>query len=132
MPMAGESAKDLSSNGPTILNERVFPSTIELNRALQPIQKTEIVADVKDFRSEISNVKLRFLHAPFEVPMSNIGGTTWRGTLTPNQLRELAVSGKTITYEANIIAQSKDGRTAVSEKPLSVEIKTPDIAKLSG
>jgi hypothetical protein len=122
------SAKDLAVNGPSIINARTVPETIELSTDLRPQQPAEILADVKDFNSQISDVKLRFLHAPIEVPMRNIGGTTWRATLTNSQLRMLAVSGKTMSYDAQIIAQNANGQSSTTQNPVEVQIKTPDLS----
>lgn len=130
--MAGQAGTQLSASGPSILNEQVYPKTIELNTRLQPVTPAQVTADVKDFRSNVTNVRLRFLHVPLEVPMENIGGTTWRATLSSKELSNLAVSGQTISYDANIIAQSADGKTAESPKPVTISIKAPDISKATG
>ena len=61
--------------------------------------------------------------------MKNIGGTTWRGTLSSKELQRLAVSGATINYDANVVAKDEKGKTAVSSKPLTVAIKAPDLSR---
>jgi len=130
MPGQTESGKELAAQGPTILNVRAEPSsTIELNRSLKPLQSAEILADVKDFRSKVQNVQLKFLHVPIQVPMENIGGTTWRAQLTPEQLRMLAVSGKTIKYDANIVATNEQGQAASSSSPITIGVKAPELAQ---
>ncbi|HUP58126.1 MAG TPA: hypothetical protein VM598_11780 [Bdellovibrionota bacterium] len=132
--LGGKTASDeqLSSQGPTILNARVSPSPIELNTQLQPTQQVEILADVKDFNANINDVRLRFVNVPLEVPMKNVGGTTWRATLSPKQLQMLAVSGKTMEYQANVIAKNEAGEVAVGSDPLMVAVNTPDLAKDTG
>ena len=132
MPGQSESSQNLSANGPTILNARLQPSTIELNTKLQPHQPAEVLAEVKDFNSNISDVKLRFIHVPLEIQMKNIGGTTWRAVLTQKQLQLLAVSGKTMNYEANVIAKNEAGQTAVSSDPVMVAVKTPEVVQTYG
>jgi hypothetical protein len=129
MPGTTESSKDLSSTGPTILNAHLDPSTVELNRNLQPEKTPEIIADVKDFRSKITSVILKFKHVPMQVPMENIGGTTWRATLTPEQLQTLAVSGKTINYDTTIIARNQEGQVVESSSPITIAIKAPDLSQ---
>ena len=124
-----ESDKEIAAMGPTIMNVRTEPSTIELNGNLQPVTSAEVLADVKDFHSRVSGVSLRFTSVPLQIPMENIGGTTWRATLTPDQLQMLAVSGKTISYDATVVAKNVKGQTAMSQKPVEVAIKTPEIAK---
>ena len=124
-----ESGKEIVAAGPTIMNERIVPKTVELNRKFQPDQPVEVLADIKDFRSGITQVKLKFLHVPLEIPMEKIGGTTWRARFTTKQLQELAVSGQTIRYEANIVAMNEKGQTTMSSSPITVAIKTPDVAK---
>jgi hypothetical protein len=131
LPGQSESGKSISSTGPTVLNARAEPSTVELNRNLQPIQNAEIVADVKDFTSKVTSVKLRFVDVPIQVPMENIGGTTWRAQLSSGQLRALAVSGKTINYDANIIAKNEKGQTAMSSSPVTVAVAAPDLSRSS-
>ena len=126
------SSKELSANGPTILNARTEPSTVELNPNLQPKEAPQVLADVKDFNSNVNNVKLRFVHVPLEIPMHNIGGTTWEGRITQKQLSMLAVAGKTMNYEANIIAKNEAGQTAVTESPITVSVKAPDVTPSFG
>lgn len=125
----GKSTPELAASGPTVLNARAEPGTVELNRDLQPTKDAQVVADVKDFRNTIDSVKLRFKEAPIELSMENIGGTTWRGTLTPQQLQLLAVSGKTVSYTAEVIAHNDAGQVATSSEPLKVAVKTPDLSK---
>lgn len=124
--------KEVAAAGPTVMNVRTEPSTVELNRDLQPLQPAEVLADVKDFRSNITEVKLQFTHVPLEIPMENIGGTTWRTQLTPRQLQMLAVSGRTIKYEATIMAKNAEGQVASSKTPVEVSIKSPDLAQTTG
>jgi hypothetical protein len=129
MPGNTESSKEISAMGPSILNVRLEPSTVELNRNLQPIKIPEILADVKDFRSKITHVTLRFKHVPLQISMENVGGTTWRAILSPEQLQNLAVSGKTITYDANVIARNQDGQVVESNDPINIAIKAPDLSQ---
>jgi hypothetical protein len=125
----GTSGKDIASSGPSILNARALPSTVELDGQLQPKQTAQIFADVKDFQSAVTDVKAEFLHVPIEVPMKNVGGTTWRADLTPKQIQMLAVSGKTISYDANIVARDADGKVSLTQNPVTVSIKAPDLAQ---
>jgi hypothetical protein len=127
--MSKSESKEFASNGPTVMNARAEPSTVELNRNLQPIQNSEVLADVKDFRGKVTDVRLKFVHVPVTVPMENVGGTTWRARLTPQQLRSLAVSGKTISYDANIVAKNDKGQAATSSSPVTVSIKAPEITQ---
>jgi hypothetical protein len=127
--MGKTESKELSSSGPTVMNARAEPSTVELNRNLQPIQDSEILADVKDFRGKVTDVRLKFVHVPVTIPMENIGGTTWRAKLSPQQLRSLAVSGKTISYDANIVARNDQGQTATSSSTVSVAVKAPELSR---
>src|SRR5688572_29136386 len=64
--------------GPMVANVRTTPDTVELNRRLQPSQPAEVFAEVNDQESKITEVKLRFLHAPLEVPMKNVGKNLWK------------------------------------------------------
>jgi hypothetical protein len=120
--------KDIAASGPTVLNAHAMPGTIELNRNLQPMRAAEVLADVKDFQSTVVDVKMRFQHVPLEIPMKNIGGTTWRAELTPRQLQMLAVSGQTMKYDVDIIAKNQEGTVGVSKSPVTLEIKSPDMA----
>jgi hypothetical protein len=120
--------QELSSTGPNVVDVRSTPSTIELNNNWQPNQPPQILAEVKDFNSKIKEVRLRFVRAPLEIPMEFVGGTTWRASLTPQQIKTLAIGGQTTTYEVNVIARNQDGQVAVSKKPLEVAIKGPDLA----
>lgn len=125
----GEAGKGITVNGPSVSNERTAPKVFELNRQLQPKMVPEVLADVKDFKAGVESVQLKFLHVPLEVPMKNIGGTTWQATLSQKELQKLAVSGTTVSYDANVVAKDKNGQVAESTKPVSVIIKAPDLAK---
>lgn len=122
----GKSGQQLSSTGPTIVSVDTRPGTFELNEALQPTQDSEVVAQIKDFTSEISEVKLQFVNVPMEIPMDHVGGTTWRAVLTPEQLRSLAVAGETMNYDANVIARNEDGLSTVSADPVEIEVRAPE------
>ncbi len=122
-----ESGKDIASTGPTIMNARTTPATIQLNQNLLPTEKPAITADVKDFNHKIADVKLKFIHVPVEVPMENLGGTTWRATLSTEQLQLLAVTGRTVRYEANVVASNDKGQTAISQTPITISIKAPEL-----
>lgn len=116
----------LSANGPTVVNARAEPGTILLNGDLQPITPSKVLAEVKDFKSPVVETHLKFADVPLDVPMENIGGTTWKAELTPPELQMLAVSGKTVNYSANIVAQNAQGAVSDS-KPLTLTVKTPDL-----
>src|SRR5690349_7181944 len=60
------SGKEIVPNGPTVLNVHSNPSTVELTHNFQPVQKPEVLADVKDFGSNIAKVTLRFNHIPIQ------------------------------------------------------------------
>lgn len=128
--MRGESSgKDLSqaNSGPTVVYAKTEPGTIELNRNFQPARPAEVVADIKDFTGKITDVKLQFANIPLEIPMENIGGSTWRAQFTPRQLEMLAVSGRTTRYEANVIARNNEGKTTMSKNPVEVAVKAPEL-----
>lgn len=125
----GTTGEELAASGPTVVDVRMNPETVELDTRYQPSQNAEIIAEVKDFTSKISNVKLRFVRVPMEVPMQHVGGTTWRAQLNPDQLRTLAVGGQTVRYDVNVIAENDDGQVAVSKEPLTVAVKSPDLSR---
>ena len=118
----------ISSNSPTILNARAEPGTISLNSDMQPMSPARVVADVKDFNTRVVDVRLKFDDVPLEVPMENIGGTTWRAEITPQELQMLAVSGRTVKYKTTIIAKDANGIVSNSSEPLFVAVKAPNIA----
>jgi len=128
---SSESGDKITATGPTIMNARTTPTTVELNRDLQPLQKAEVMADVKDFNSKVTDVRLKFKNIPIQIPMQHIQGTTWRAQITQRQLQMLAVSGKTIKYDASIIARDERGMTGESASNISVAIKAPDLSRNS-
>ena len=75
---------------------------------------------------------LRFTHVPIEVPMTNVGATTWRATLSARELQLLAVAGRTMTYDANIVAKDEAGQTRCQQEPVQVAIKAPDQVNSGG
>lgn len=128
----GKSGEELAATGPTVVTARANPETIELNKNFQTMNPAEIVAEVKDFSSKVTEVRVRFVRVPMEVQMQNIGGSTWRAQLTPQQLRTLAVGGETMTYEANIVARNEEGLVAISRQPVDIVVKAPDLAQKMG
>jgi len=129
--MKGEkSGEDIAARGPTVVDVRSNPKTIELTGSSQP--QAEVLADVKDFNVKVSDVRLRFLHVPLELPMEHVEGSTWRAKLSRNQLERLAVSGQTTKYEANVIARNTKGEITVSEKPVTIAIKAPQAVRPVG
>jgi hypothetical protein len=116
---------ELSANSPTVLNARIEPDIVVLNSEMQPTTPAQIVADVKDFKNRVTDVRLKFADVPLEIPMENIGGTTWRAQLTPQELQMLAVSGKTVKYKTMIVAKSSAGDVSDSGDPVLVAVKAP-------
>lgn len=116
----------LNAQGPTVLSAHGEPGVVELNHYLQPIQRPIVVAEIKDFKSDITHVVLQFKNAPITVPMHYIGGTQWEAELTPRQLEQMAVSGHTVHYEAVVVAQDAAGDTGTSQSPVSIAVKAPN------
>jgi hypothetical protein len=124
-PRATDQPIVMNENGPNVLNARAEPELVQLNRDLQPEEPGEIVADVKDFKNPVTSVQLKFQNVPVQVPMENIGGTTWKGELTPSQLHMLAVQGQTVVYKANVIATDAAGLSAQNSQALDLLVSTP-------
>jgi hypothetical protein len=118
----------MSEKGPNILNARSEPEVVILNRDLQPLLPVEVLADVKDFRFPVTSVEVKFQGLPLVVQMERVAGSTWRAEFTPQQLQVLAVSGKTTTYKADIVATNTQGVTTKSSAPLNVYVNAPEIA----
>jgi hypothetical protein len=116
----------MNAKGPNILNARSEPEVVVLNRDLQPTVAGEILADVKDFRYPVTTVEVKFQDFPLVVQMEHIAGSTWRAEFTPQQLQMLSVSGKTVSYKADIVATNTQGDTAKSLNPLSVSVTAPE------
>lgn len=128
----GVEADEVASVTPHVVGARVVPGEIELDRKMLPKKDPEILAEVKDYNSQITDVMVRFVRAPLELEMEHVGGTTWRAKLTNEQIRRLAIGGETVGYQANVIAWNEDGQVAMSERPIEVKIKAPDLAKKEG
>ena len=129
MPWSKESGTQIATSGPTVLNAHTEPGTFELNKQLKPSETSKVVADVKSFKEKVSEVRLNFIEVPLSIPMRNVGGTTWVAELSADQLKGLAVSGKTIEYQARVEAKDESGKTATSKDPVKISIKTPEITK---
>lgn len=119
----------VAPTGPTVMNARSSPATVELDAQLQAKYNPQILADIKDFTSPVNKVTLRFMDVPIEIEMNNLQGTTWQATLTPEQVKKLAVSGKSIKYFLEIIATDEQGRSASSPEPVQIVIKAPELAR---
>ena len=123
-----ENGEPFPSSGPAVVFVRPKPSLIELGPDFSPAQPAEVLADIKDFSGKINDVRLRFVGIPLEVPMENVGGSTWRALFTPRQLQLLAVSGTTIHYEAHVVARDEEGKTGSSRIPVDLAVQAPEIA----
>lgn len=121
-----------STTGPVVVDSKIQPSTIELDRKLQPMQRAQVTAEVKDFQSEVTDVKLRFSRIPMEVPLKHLGGSTWEGEISPAMLKKLAVGNQKTAYEANIIAKNAKGEVAVGQHPIEVVVRAPELTTASG
>lgn len=128
---SSKNAQNISATGPTILDAKTNPGTVELNADLKAPQNPQIFADVKDFNSPVKEVRARFIHVPIELSMNQLAGTTWEASLTPDQVKQLAVAGQTMHYQANIVATDADGRVAVTQSPIDIAIKSPDASQLT-
>jgi len=121
---AGTLAQNVS--GPSISGMRSEPRVIELTSDYQPMHPSEVLANVSDPGSRITQVLLRFEGIPMEIPMENLGGYLWRAELTQRQLEVLAVHGQTVRYEARIVATNAEGQETRTDEPVDVQVKTPD------
>jgi hypothetical protein len=122
-----ESAKEFASSGPTVVDVKTEPGTFNLTQNLEPVGRTEVIANIKDFNNKVSDVRLRFTHIPMEIPMKQVSSSTWVADLGGSQLKQLAVNGHTMKYEANVIARDDKGQTGVSSSPIEIAVKAPDI-----
>jgi len=122
----GSEDQQMVMGGPRIVNPRAQSDTIELNQYFQAKEPNAFFVDVQDFGGSVENVKLRFLNAPIEIPMDKVGGTTYRGELSSQQLKSMAVTGKTMKYDAKVVARNDRGVVSVSKDTLSVEVEAPD------
>ena len=129
MPWNKESAGQIAASGPTVLNAHTEPGTFELNKQLKASETNKVVADVKSFKARVAEVKLNFIEAPLSLPMKNVGGTTWVAVLSADQLKALAVSGRTMKYKARVEAKDETGKSATSKDLVEILIKTPEITK---
>lgn len=118
-------ADAISPTGPTVVEIQTEPGTFELNEEWRPRTESKVIAQVMDITSEIEEVRLRFSQVPMHIPMEHAGGSTWQATLTPEQLRALAVAGETMRYEASVIARNEDGLITVGPDPIEIRIKAP-------
>ncbi len=118
-------------DSPIILTTRTEPGTIELNRDLQPLKVPKIQVDIDDSHSKVTEVMLAFDNVPLSVPMNHVGGKTWEVQLDAHALEMMAVSGQTAKYGAQIMAENENGKKALSEKPVQISIKAPQLAKPS-
>jgi len=123
--------KQSEPGSPIILTTRAEPGTIELNRDLQPIRAPRIQVDIEDLHSKVTEVTLEFENVPLTVPMTHVSGSTWEVQLDDHALEMMAVSGQTTQYGAQITAINADGKRALSEKPVQIAVKAPQLAKSS-
>jgi hypothetical protein len=127
-----KTGEEIAATGPTVMNARANPGTVELDRDYNARTSAEILAEVKDYTANVVDVQLRFTHAPLEIPMEHVSGTTWRATLTPGQLRILGVGDQTTHYEATIVAKDSSGAVTASKEPVHINVKGPNLSKDQG
>ena len=126
-PFSPKTDRDLAAAGPTVVDARAEPATFELNRDLG-LKSAEVMANVQDFNSKVSSVKLSFIHVPLEIPMNHVVGNTWRAELTETQLQKLAVDGTTMRYEAYVVARDQNGKISSSPKAITIAVKAPSLS----
>jgi hypothetical protein len=121
---SGPSGKDLSTSGPKVVDVNKNMATIKLDRNLKP-ERPEVYAEIKDFSSPVTDVRLKFVSIPMEIPMKHLVGTTWVAQLTPDQLQKLAIRGQTARYDAKVMAHDKTGKTGASDETITIAIVAP-------
>ncbi|MCM2323635.1 MAG: hypothetical protein NDJ90_10285 [Oligoflexia bacterium] len=113
------------SGGFKVLEARSEPERIELSGTYTPKEPHQFLAEVKDSRATVVEVTLRLANVAMEIPMENVGGTLWRGGLSAEQLKTLAISGRQVEYKATIVARNDQGDVAVSDQPIVFDVKGP-------
>jgi hypothetical protein len=122
---SGKDLAEQASKGPVVIEPRSNPETVELNKFLQPKQPQQFFAEIQDFSAPVTEARVKIEGTQIELPMSKVGGTTWRAELTTEQLKRLAISGKKMEYEANVVARNQNGVSASSAKPFKLKISAP-------
>lgn len=125
----GGKSPESSATGPTVVETRVEPGTVELNQDMKLNEPAMVVAQIQDLKSEVTQVTLRFLNAPVELPMEHVAGTAWRAQIPEQTAQRLAINDQTTKYEANVYARNADGEVGVSREPVEISIKAPKVAK---
>jgi hypothetical protein len=118
---------ELAQSGPTVLDVKTSPDVFGLNQNLAPVSQAQVVANIKDFQGQVQDVKLQFLHVPLVVQMKQVTPSTWVADLTQEELKQLAVNGHTMKYEANVVAKDTSGQLGVSKSPIEISVKAPDV-----
>lgn len=122
-----KASQEIAVSGPSVLDAKTNPGTFDLNSNLEPVSLTQVVANVKDFSNKVTDVRIRFVHVPLEIPMKEVSPSTWVATLSSTQLKQLGVNGHTMKYEANVIARDNQGQTGISKQPLEISVRAPDL-----
>jgi hypothetical protein len=123
----------ISSKGPNIVNQKVSPSTIELDRNSNPNRKPVFQAEVMDSDAKVKEVNLKFKNLPSTSVLSSLAmtksdGLLWKTELSAEQLKALSVSGKTVSYEAIVVAKDEKGNVGSSQSPLILSVKADENA----
>ena len=125
---ASEPPKD-AENGPVIMNARANPETVVMDNNFQPKTQAEILVEVQDFKSDIQEVRVSFKNVPLEIALNHLSGTTWNTTLTPEQLKMLAIGDQTTNYDLTFSARDASGRTRTVTNAASIKVKGPDLKR---
>lgn len=118
-----------TQNGPIVLNVRANPETVNLDRNFKPTSPAEVLAEVKDYKAEVTEVRMNVRNTPISIPMQHVSGTTWRATLTPAQLKTLGIGDQTTQYDVDVIAKDSMGLSKVERSTASIQVKGPDLQK---
>lgn len=136
-PQEERTGKVALNTPPVIINPRVEPSQVRLDRDFSARKDVLMFADVKSLGADLNDVKvqiyfspdvpedMRFFNKPVVLGMRHLSGSTWEAKLTEREIAKLAINGERIQYEGRIIATNDKGQTSTSDQPIRFVIEAP-------
>lgn len=118
---------ELKRRGPVIMNPKSVPERIELTETRRPLESQYITAEIVGVGARVTDARVQIANTPVVIPLERAHGTYWIGSLTPEQIAELSINGRSIKYVGRVIARDQSGVVNIGRDPLVMSIDTPPL-----
>lgn len=109
------------------MNPKSVPERIELTETRRPLESQYITAEIVGVGARVTDARVQIANTPVVIPLERAHGTYWIGSLTPEQIAELSINGRSIKYVGRVIARDQSGVVNIGRDPLVMSIDTPPL-----